>query len=91
MTTFAISSSSKSDSLNVKLKELFGEENFYQVDDVLRIIISEKDVTAGDVFKKITEGKEINDEYGRYVIFSVTSYFGYHDVNLWNWMKAKGV
>jgi len=91
MTTFAISSASKSDALNLKLKELYGEENFFEVDDHLRIIISEKDVTAQDVYTKIVDSnEEERGSYGLYVVFSVSSYFGYHNKKVWNWLKAKG-
>jgi len=88
MTTFAITSDKKSDALNNMLKQLYGEENTLIIDDHLRIVLSDKDITAEDVFKKLNESKE---EYGKFVIFSINSYFGYHTKSIWDWLKAKGV
>ena len=87
MTTFAISSKGKSPELDQKLKEVYGEDNFHQVDENLRIIISQNDVSAQDVYNRIfSEG----NSFGNFVIFSVTSYFGYHSKSTWEWLKLKG-
>lgn len=91
MTTFAISNSQKNEHLDNKLIELYGEENVLIVDDTLRFVVSEKDVTAEDVYRKITDNRVNENNYGRYIVLSITSYFGFHSTSVWSWLKAKGV
>ncbi|EIC84028.1 hypothetical protein [Serratia sp. M24T3] len=88
MTTFAISTSDKNDKLNSKLISLYGTQNFLLVDDFLRIVISDKDVTSEDVFKKLNHQGDVD---GKLVIFAVNSYFGFHNKTTWEWLKARGV
>lgn len=90
MTIFAISSDTNSTQLKEKLKSIYGSE-FLEVDSHLCLVSTDKAVTAEQVSKNISGENPLNPAYGSYIVFSVSSYYGFHSKSVWEWMQAKGV
>lgn len=92
MTTFAVISDSDNAKLAARVSDVFLDGNVHVVDSHLLLISSDKDVVAKSVYEKIA-GEDFdcksNDNIGRFVIFSISSYYGMHSTSLWEWLDGK--
>lgn len=86
MTAFAIVTPNKNEALDQRLKDIYEEQDVLFVDDNLRIVYSDKEVTAESVFIKLEHSKE---KYGRVILFSVSSYYGFHARSVWDWLNSR--
>lgn len=86
MTNFAIVTPAKNEALDQRLKEIYEEQDVLFVDDNLRIVSSDKEVTAESLYIKLEHSK---DKYGRVIVFSVSSYYGFHAKSVWEWLTSR--
>ncbi|HGA3336242.1 hypothetical protein [Enterobacter hormaechei] len=94
MSTFAVISDVDNKKLLQRIESIYSAEEIHKVDSRLLLISSEKDVIAKSVYDKIEgDGVEFtckgDAEIGRFVIFSITSYYGLHYTSMWEWLAGK--
>ncbi|ELC0798990.1 TPA: hypothetical protein MJE31_26925 [Klebsiella pneumoniae] len=89
MTTFAVISDQDNEKLLSRIGEIFPSEDVIKVDSRLILVSSEEDAVAKQITVKIESNGVRLKEYGRVVVFSITSYQGYHYKKMWEWLQGK--
>lgn len=87
MTIFAVNSTNNPQELEKSIQLKLSEQDYYKVDANFWLISPPENlVTPKEVsdFLSITNGGN-----GLAVVFLVTSYYGYHNQNVWAWLEAK--
>ncbi|MGQ3662024.1 hypothetical protein [Citrobacter braakii] len=89
MAVFAIIASTDGPGLGLLVKQHFQPQDFTQVDGNVWLV---------DAPKNIVTPKELSDflgissgSIGQVMIMHVTSYYGFHKRDIWDWLNIKGV
>lgn len=80
MTIYAILSDHSNDNLKARVEEKFPTR--YEISKGQQLVSAEG-MTTEQVAEAI--GKE--GEHGRFIVMPVTTYWGWHNQNLWEWLK----
>lgn len=93
MAKFVLITEAPNDSFFQRVSNVYGPDDCLKVSDTLILIHSQDELTANQVSSRIDQdGPSPLKELGvRYVIFSVTSYQGWHMNSMWTWLNSKGI
>jgi hypothetical protein len=83
MTIFAILAGDDDSRLNAAIERAFSN-NYYKIAD-RQWLVASPDLTTRDVVQKLGA----QDTLGKVLVVSVANYWGYHDRDLWEWLKVK--
>ncbi len=86
MTIFAVVVSKNPEKTKAAIQDKFKSGSFYEVDPTFWLVESEF-ATA----KEFAQFLGPNNDIGTYIAFPVTSYYGYHNKVIWEWLSSKGV
>lgn len=94
MTTFVLISEAENGKIFERVQEIYPGDSSIKIDPITILIHSETEALAKQVCTKIEgEGESafnINGT-GKYVVFSINSFHGYHLKSMWDWLNTKGV
>jgi hypothetical protein len=94
MTTFALITENDNSKLFERVKLIYSEDSCVKIDKSIILIQSDTEALAKQVCDRIQTGIEPHckmQDYGRNVVFSITSYNGWHFRSMWDWLNTKGV
>lgn len=83
MTVFAIMAPAASPGLQAAIERSFAN-NFLKLADN-EWLVAANDLTTQQIGERLGP----KGENGKFVVVSVVSYWGYHDRNIWEWLKVK--
>ncbi|HGM6897102.1 hypothetical protein I5K96_07950 [Serratia marcescens] len=87
MSLFVVVASSDAEKAEAKLKEKFEPQNLHEADNNTWFVSAPESIVTP---KELFDHLEFADgAAGRVLIFMLTSYYGYHFEDTWNWLTAK--
>lgn len=94
MATFAVIVDKPNEKLNHRITKVFDEDDCFKVNDRMWFVSSSV-TTPKEVFSLLsidpeTNESEGNNAFGRILVTASNAYWGFHDNQLWPWLRAKG-
>lgn len=93
MAKFVLIPEAQGDIFFERVSKVYGPSDCLKISDGLILIHSMSELTADQVVSRIDaeNGVALKDLNIRYVLFSVTSYQGWHMNSMWTWLNSKGI
>lgn len=89
MAVFAIIASNDGPGLGLKIQGTIVPQDCYQIDDNTWLVSAPDNVVTA---KELSDFLDISaGSVGQVIIMHVTSYYGYHRRDIWDWLSLKGV
>jgi hypothetical protein len=85
MSLYIILATIEHEGLQTQIESKFSSQ-FYKITPT-QWIVSAEHLTSKEVLTTLGADK---GEYGRIVAFSVSGYFGWHQPDMWEWLKTRG-
>lgn len=89
MAVFAVIASSNPEQMSALIAEKIPPQDYHQIDDKSWFVSSPEGVVTP---KELSDFLGISKgDAGRVIILHVSSYYGFHNRNTWDWLSVKGV
>ena len=89
MAVFAIIASNDGAGLGLTIQRKIAPQDFHKVDDSTWLVSAPQNIVTP---KELSDYLEISSgSIGQVLIMHVTSYYGFHKREIWDWLTMKGV
>lgn len=93
MAKFVLVTEAQNDLIFNRVEEAYGSADSFKVSDTLILIHSSAELTADQVVSRIDQNHTdapLKSIGVKFVVFSITSYQGWHLNSMWTWLNSKG-